>query len=103
MRIQSYCFEAKMFKLIVEKDLQDIFPNICILLKMYLVLMTTNCASERSFSMLKLIKNRLRASMLQDRLNSLSIMSIESDLLRKISYSEIINEFPERKARKVFL
>ena len=65
--------------------------------------MTTNCTSERSFSKLKLIKNRLRASMLQDRLNSLSIMSIESDLLRKISYSAIINEFAERKARKVFL
>ena len=59
-------FEAKMFKLIVEKDLQDIFPNICILLKIYLVLMTTNSTSERSFSKLKLI-NRLRASMLQDR------------------------------------
>ena len=35
--------------------------------------------------------------MLQDRLNSFCIMSIESDLLRKISYSEIINEFAERK------
>lgn len=65
--------------------------------------MTTNCTSERSFSKLKLIKNRLRSSMTQDRLNSLSIISIESDLLRKISYSEIINEFAEKKARKVCL
>ena len=92
-----------MYKLIVQKNLQELFPNTCILLKMYLILMTTNCTSERSFSKLKLIKDRLRASMSQNRLNSLSLMSIESDLLRKISYSDIIKDFVEKKSRKILI
>ena len=97
------CYGAKLYKLIIEKNLQDIFPNICILLKIYLVLMTTNCTSERSFSKLKLIKNRLRSSMNQNRLNNLSLKSIESDLLEKLSFSDIIDDFTEKNSRKVFL
>ena len=58
--------------------------------------MTTNITGERSFNKLKIIKNRLRASMKQDRLNDLSLMSIESDLLREISYDDIINDFAEK-------
>jgi len=54
---EKRCFEAKMYKLIIEKDLQEIFSNTCIVLKIYLILMTTNCTSERAFSKLKLIKN----------------------------------------------
>jgi len=41
--------------------MQDTFPNVAIALRMYLVLMVTNCSAERSFSKLKLIESRLRA------------------------------------------
>lgn len=97
------CVEAKMYNFIMENNLQDVFPNTCVLLKIYLVLMTTNCTSERSFSKLKLIKSRLRSSMKQDRLNNLTIMSTERDLLRSISYSNIIDDFAENKSRKVLI
>lgn len=100
---EAVCFKFKMYKLIIKEKLTDAFPNISVLLSIYLTLMTTNCTCERSFSNLKLIRNRLRALMVQDRLNDLSIMSIESDLLRKLSYDDIINEFAERKSRKVLL
>ena len=55
------CLKAKMSQLIIEKDLQDVFPNTCLLLKIYLVVMATN--QRRSFFKLKLIFSRLRASM----------------------------------------
>ena len=42
--------------MIVEKNLQDVFPNIEIGLRIYLSLMVTNYTGERSFSKLKLIK-----------------------------------------------
>ena len=100
---EKTCFEYKMYQLIIEKDLQETFPNIKILLKIYLTLMTTNCTSERSFSKLKLIKNRLRASMTQDTLNNYALMSIESDLLRQMSYADIISDFAEKKACRVIL
>ncbi|XP_065664704.1 uncharacterized protein LOC136086337 [Hydra vulgaris] len=54
--------------------------------RIYLVIMITNSSSERSFSNLKHIKNRLRTSMDGDKLNQLAIMSSESDILRKLDF-----------------
>lgn len=38
--------------------------------------------------------------MRQERLDMLSLMSIESDILRQIDYEYTINEFSELKCRK---
>jgi len=46
--------------------------------------MTINCRTDRSFSKLKLTGNRLRASVTQERLVNLVIMSTESDVLHDI-------------------
>jgi len=50
---------------------------------------------------MKLIKNRLRTSMGQDRLISLMVLSIESDILRGLSFDDLIDEFASKKSRKV--
>ena len=68
-----------------------------------MVLMISNCSAERSFSKIKLIKNRLRTSMCNDRLSHLSLMSIEADILREINFEDLINEFARKKTRKVSL
>jgi len=60
----------------------------------------SNCSAERSFSKLKLIENRLRTSMTQERLVNLA-MSIESDILREIDFTTIITDFAAAKSRKV--
>ena len=39
--------------------------------------------------------------MTQDRLSDLTILSIESDLTLKVDFSDIINAFAIKKARKV--
>ena len=54
-----------LYKLIIDKGVQGIFPDVAIALKMYLVLMVTNCSAEYSFTKLKQIENRLRTSMTQ--------------------------------------
>ena len=77
------------------------FSNVEIALRIYLVLMVANCSGERSFSKLKLIKNRLRTSVVQDRLVNLAIMSIESDVMGDLDLSAIIEEFVMQKSRKV--
>lgn len=94
------CIEVKMLKLIKEKNLQSL-PNVTVLLSMYLVIMTTNCTCERAFSKLKIINNRMRSAMTQNRLNNLTRMSAECDLLHKIDYSDIIEDFAQKKSRKV--
>ena len=70
-----------------------------VLLRIYLVLMISNCSGERSFSKLKLIKNRLRTSIGQEKLNQLTctIMNIEYDVMREIDFEHIVADFSKRK------
>ena len=65
--------------------------------------MITNCSIERSFSKLKIIKNRLRTCMLNERQSNLKLLIIESDILRVINFCDLIDDFAGRKARKVSL
>ncbi len=68
--------------------------------RIFLSMMITNCSGERSFSKLNLIKEELRSTMSQKRLNSLSLMSIEHELLSSLDYENIIEDFANKKARK---
>jgi hypothetical protein len=57
---------------------------------------TVACA-ERSFSKLKLIKSYLRSIMSQERLNELTILSIEKKMLKNLEYKNLINNFAFEK------
>ena len=63
--------------------------------------MVTNCSGERSFLKLKNIKNDLRLTMYQYRLNRLTLMSLDHEVLREIELTELINNFAKLKARKM--
>jgi len=86
--------------LIRERQLQSVFPNVDIALRIYLTLPVSNASGERSFSKLAIIKHRLRTSMAEDRLNNLTLMSIEYDLLRTLDFGDLIDDFASRKSRK---
>ena len=90
-----------MYQLILDKGVESSFPNVEIMLRMYFVLMVTNCSAERSFSKMKIIKNRLRTSMTHERLSHLAVLSIESDILRQLDFNQFIDDFANRKVRKV--
>nr|KYP44643.1 Zinc finger MYM-type protein 5 [Cajanus cajan] len=77
------------------------FPNTYIAYKILLTLPITVATAKRSFSKLKLIKSYLRSTMLQDRLNGLAILSIESEILELLDYKILINNFATQKARKI--
>jgi hypothetical protein len=62
--------------------------------------MVTNASGERSFSKLKFIKNELRNRTTQPRLNSLSFMCIENDILENIDFNDIIHDFASRNVEK---
>lgn len=65
--------------------------------------MASNCTGERSFSVLKRVKNYLRTTQRNERLNALSILYIEAELNKDMDYEPIIKKFCESKARKVLL
>ncbi|KAJ8728500.1 hypothetical protein PYW07_006196 [Mythimna separata] len=89
------------YKLIIGNMAQSTFPNVMTALQIYRSLMITNATGERNFSKLKLIKNCLRSTMSQNRLNSLAIMAIENDVLEKITFQDILNDFVSKKVRRV--
>lgn len=91
---------SDIYNLLKENKIEDTFPNVEIALRIFLSMMVTNCSGERSFSKLKRIKNELRSTMLQERLNSLSLMSIEYDVLKDINFEEVIDDFALLKVRK---
>lgn len=70
-------------------------------LRIAATLPVTVASAERSFSKLKHIKNYLRSTMSQDRLNGLALISINHEVSRGISYDETIDEFATRKTRRV--
>lgn len=97
-------FECFLYRIICEEEngfsLKSTFPNCEILLRIYLTIMVTNSTGERSFSKMKLIKNRLRTSMSTDRLANLALMSIENDILKELEFESIIRDFAFKKSRK---
>ena len=89
-----------LFHLLRSKNLDSLFPNIDIALRMFLSTPCANCSAERSFSALKRVKGVLRSTMGQNRLNSLSILAIESEVVSQIDFQDIIQDFASAKVRR---
>ncbi|XP_008183353.1 uncharacterized protein LOC100574093 [Acyrthosiphon pisum] len=86
-----------------DNSLLDIYPYVNIALRMFLCVPASNTSAERSFSTLKRVKSYLRSSMNDNRLNSLAILNIESQLTTSLNYDEIIEDFARSKARRKLL
>jgi len=78
-----------------------LFPQIHILLQLFLTLPLTSATAERSFSTLRRLKSYLRSTMGQSRLNGLAQMSINHDL--SIDAEDVLNELAKKKRRLNFL
>ena len=57
---------SKLYKIIVEDKLSNVFSNVEVAFRIFLTMMITVCSAERSFSGMKRIKAAQRATMLQD-------------------------------------
>ena len=97
-RIKPYA----LFEHLIENNIFRTFPNVFIALRIYLTMPITVASGEKSFSKMKLIKTYLRSTFSQERLNSLSMYSIESEIAKAIDFENILNDFAYKKARKVF-
>lgn len=90
----------ELINLIYKKGLESVFPQICTALRLLIVAPVTVASGERAFSKLSLIKNRLRSTTTEDRLNHLMLLSIEHELADRLSFEKVINDFAAMKARK---
>lgn len=80
---------------------QNFYPNIYNLLKILATLPVSTCEVERSFSSLKRIKNYLRNTMENERLNGLALMSIHYPT--QFTSEDVLNEMSKNPKRKILL
>ena len=67
--------------------------EVCILLKLLLVMPATNAISERSSVPYVEVKSYLRSTMNQDRLTHLMVLHIHKELTDKLDLITIANDF----------
>jgi hypothetical protein len=60
----------------------------------------TGYEAEGNFSKLAVLKNKIRSTILQERLNYLSILSIKNHIAEPLSYEEATKEHAAKKCRK---
>ncbi|KAL4103686.1 hypothetical protein QTP88_019030 [Uroleucon formosanum] len=81
------------YRLLVKYNLfSSAYSLLTLAYKYLLTLPVTQVSCERSFSTLKYLKNRLRNSMANEKLESFMLMSIEKSILLELDNDTIINE-----------
>lgn len=73
----------QLLEFIVHYGDENVFPNLRVALQIMLTIAVSIASCERSFSKLKLILSYLRASMGQDRLSDLAVLSVEREETEK--------------------
>lgn len=97
---QEQISHAIMYSTIIKDGILCTMPNIEIVLRIFLCLFCTNVYDERTFSKMKYIKNYLRNTMGEEKLNAFALLSIENVILKKLNFDEIIDEFILAKNRR---
>jgi len=77
------------------------YPAICVLLQIFATLPVTTATGERSFSALKYLKNYLRSTMNEDRLNGLAHLYINRDI--RLDYGMVVDQFARFNRRLSFV
>lgn len=78
----------------------DGFENIKIVLRILGTLPITSCECERSFSVLRNLKNYQRSTMVNERLNGLAMMKIHQEIVPDVD--SVINKFAVGNTRLKF-
>jgi hypothetical protein len=79
---------------------ENVFPNLRISQQILLTIAVSTASCDRSFSKLKIILSYLRASIRQDRLSNLALLSVERETLNTINFDNVIDQFASVKTRK---
>ena len=87
----------------IDNNLQSLFPNTVKLLNILITTSTTSTEAERCFSALKRIKTFLRATMLNERLTALAMISMENELISNMEdfNEKVIQYFASSKNRRM--
>ena len=73
--------EVEMYRIVMEPGIRETFPNVELALRLYLTIISKLLRRE-ILTALKRVKNEIRTTMTDERLNQLSLKCIESAFLR---------------------
>jgi hypothetical protein len=88
---------------LTEENLESLFPNVCVALRIFCTLPVSVAGAERSFSGLTILKSHLRSTMGQLHLSSLVMLYFNPAFARQLNFDTVIDEFANKKARKINL
>ena len=96
----SYTFttvaEAQLLFQKMVPEVRKLFPAVEVLIRLLLICAVSSCAAERSFSALRRLKNWLRSTMTQQRLNAVSVCHVNKDILDRLDLTELAVDFARR-------
>ena len=75
------------------------YPHLAVMFKILASLAVTSASAERTLSRVRIIKNRLRTTMLDDWFSALTILAAERDIMDNIIMDDIIITFTECSSR----
>ena len=88
-------FDIKSILLSLSPGQLPLLSQVKRLAQLILVMPTTNASSERSFSALRRVKNYLRTTMTQERLNYLMLLHVHEEKTDALDIKLLLNEFVE--------
>lgn len=89
----SGIFEVKRYFLSLSHGQASLQLQVKRLLQLILVMPAMNATSERSFSALRRLKNCLRTTMTQERLNHLMLLYVHKERTDSLDLKAVLNEF----------
>ena len=88
-----------ILKRIKDQQIEICYSQIVKLFELILTFPISSASCERSFSCLKRVKNYLRNRMSDNRLNQLSLLSIEKDVCLRVDTEKVIERFATSSRR----
>ena len=98
---QTWLCLPTLLKVFGKNSLNNLYPNIFEVVRIVATLPVTVASCERAHSKVKIINNYLRASMSDERLESLVQISIERDMADRIELSSLVDKFKTTGGRKL--
>ena len=86
-----------------QTGLHRVYGELYQLYRLFVTLPVTTASCERSFSKLTIVKNKLRSTTAQDRLENLMILFVENDITTKLNYESVIDNFASMGPRRMQL
>lgn len=85
------CSMTTVYQVLKVSGLESTFPMLTMAIKIAITLPVASTTPERTFSKLTIIKNKLRSTMVEDRLDSLMMLSCEYDI--NVNKDDVIVNF----------